>query len=184
MERVSSKYAIQRPNWYVIYTKSRQEKKVAELLMKRGYEVYCPVVKIKKAWSDRIKTVEEPLLKSYCFVKCTDVERTDVRYVPGVVRFLYWLGKPAVVKQNIITELQTNLSNYSADSIHIERITKGEELIVKTGSFVNQIGKAIEVKGKKIVMLLDQLGIKITIDTTQNRVEKVKKTLVKLEEQI
>ena len=181
MERVVPRYATQQPNWYVIYTKSRQEKKVAEQLVKRGYEVYCPLVKIKKAWSDRLKTVEEPLLKSYCFVKCTDVERTDVRYVPGVVRFLYWLGKPAVVKQNIINELQKNLSNYSADSIQIERINVGENLVVKTGSFVNQVGKALEVKGNKIIMLLEQLGIKISIDTTQNRVEKMNKTRVKLE---
>ena len=78
--------------------------------------------------------------------------------------------------------IQKNLSNYSADSIQIERIEKGENLVVKSGAFVNQIGKAIEVKGKKIVMLLEQLGIKITIDTTQNRVEKVKKILIKLEE--
>ena len=182
MEPVASRYEIQQPNWYVIYTKSRQEKKVAELLIKRGYEVYCPVVKIKKAWSDRLKTVEEPLLKSYCFVKCTDIERSDVHYVTGVVRFLYWLGKPAVVKQNIINELQNNLSNYSVDSIQIERITAGENLVVKTGSFVNQVGKALEVKGSRIVMLLEQLGIKITIDTTQNRVEMVRKIHVKLEE--
>jgi len=155
---------------------------VADLLSERGFEVYCPVVKTKKAWSDRLKTVEEPLLKSYCFVKCTDVERSEVRFVPGVVRFLFWLGKPAVVKQNVINQLQKNLSNYSADSIQIERIEKGENLVVKSGAFVNQIGKAIEVKGKKIVMLLEQLGIKITIDTTQNRVEKVRKILVKLEE--
>ena len=182
MEPIASRYAIQRPNWYVIYTKSRCEKKVADLLSERGFEVYCPLVKTKKAWSDRLKTVEEPLLKSYCFVKCTDVERSEVRFVPGVVRFLYWLGKPAVVKQSVINQLQKNLSNYSADCIQIERIEKGESLVVKSGPFVNQIGKTIEVKGKRIVMLLEQLGIRITIDTLQNRVEKVKKILIKLEE--
>ena len=182
MEPIASRYAIQRPNWYVIYTKSRCEKKVADLLSESGFEVYCPLVKTKKAWSDRLKTVEEPLLKSYCFVKCTDVERPEVRFVPGVVRFLFWLGKPAVVKQNVINQLQKNLSNYSANSIQIERIEKGEDLVVKSGPFVNQIGKTIEVKGKRIVMLLEQLGIRITIDTLQNRVEKVKKILIKLEE--
>lgn len=182
MEPIASRYASQRPNWFVIYTKSRCEKKVADLLSERGFEVYCPLVKTKKAWSDRLKTVEEPLLKSYCFVKCTDQQRTEVRFVPGVVRFLYWLGKPAVVKQSVIIQLQKNLNNYSAESIQIERITKGEDLVVKSGSFVNQIGRAIEVKGKRIVMLLEQLGIRITIDTTQNRVEKVRKTLIKMEE--
>jgi transcription antitermination factor NusG len=87
-----------------------------------------------------------------------------------------------MVKQTVINQLQKNLRNYSADSIQIERIEKGENLVVKSGPFVNQIGRTIEVKGKRIVMLLEQLGIRITVDTTQNRVEKVKKILVKMEE--
>jgi transcription antitermination factor NusG len=87
-----------------------------------------------------------------------------------------------MVKQTVINQLQKNLRNYSADSIQIERIEKGENLVVKSGPFVNQIGRTIEVKGKRIVMLLVQLGIRITIDTLQNRVEKVKKILVKMGE--
>ena len=55
-------------NWYVIYTKSRYEKAVSEKLALSGIEVYCPLLKRKKLWSDRWKWVEEPLFRSYCFV--------------------------------------------------------------------------------------------------------------------
>jgi len=172
---------VQSPNWYVIYTKSRQEKKVAERLLEAGFEVYCPLIKVKKVWSDRLKTIEEPLLKSYCLVKCTEVERTKVRYIPGVVQFLYWLQKPAVVKDGIIADLRITLSNYSADSIQVDTIEKGEKLVVKSGVFKNQTGNAVEIKGNKIIMLLEQLNIKITIDTTQNRVEQTKKVILRKE---
>ncbi len=171
MESIKSRYTIQQKQWYVVYTKSRQEKKVAERLLSAGFEVYCPLVKVKKVWSDRLKTVEEPLLKSYCFVKCTEAQRSEVRYIPGIVQFLHWLSKPATVKDNIIEQLRINLGNFSAESIQIDTIKKGERIVVKTGVFKNQIGETILVKGTKLTMLLEQLGIKITIDTSINCVE-------------
>ena len=51
--------------WYVLYTKSRHEKKVADRLRAAGFTVYCPLQKINKRWSDRTKIIEEPLFKGY-----------------------------------------------------------------------------------------------------------------------
>ena len=41
--------------WYVLYTKSRNEKKVASLLAAKGIEVYSPLQEVIKQWSDRKK---------------------------------------------------------------------------------------------------------------------------------
>ena len=60
--------------WYALYTKPRWEKKVYRLLSERGMEAYCPLNKVKKKWSDRIKLVEEPLFKSYVFVHTEEEE--------------------------------------------------------------------------------------------------------------
>ena len=87
--------------WYVLYTKPRWEKKVYQLLMEQGIESYCPLNKTRKKWSDRVKWVEEPLFKSYVFVKIAEDRRTEVRMVNGVVNFVYWLSKPAIVKDKI-----------------------------------------------------------------------------------
>ena len=65
-------------NWYVLYTKSRNEKLVAERLKEIGIETYCPVLKKVKQWSDRKKVVEEPLFKSYVFVRLEEHNRKDV----------------------------------------------------------------------------------------------------------
>ncbi len=56
-------------HWYAIYTKPRWEKKVHHLLSEKGLEAYCPLNKVTRKWSDRMKTVEEPLFKSYVFVQ-------------------------------------------------------------------------------------------------------------------
>jgi len=45
-----------------------------------------------------MKTIEEPLFKSYVFVRVEEKDRTEVRYVDGVLNYVYWNGKPAVVK--------------------------------------------------------------------------------------
>ena len=64
--------------WYAIYTKSRNEKKVSSLLAEQDIEHYLPLVKKIRQWSDRRKTVEEPLFSSYIFVHITEKEHLPV----------------------------------------------------------------------------------------------------------
>ena len=47
-----------------------------------------------------MKIVEEPLFKSYVFVKVNDEDRSDVRMTPGVINFVYWQGKPALKEKD------------------------------------------------------------------------------------
>ena len=93
-------------NWYVVYTKARNEKKAALLLEKSGIDVYCPTVKEVRQWSDRKKTVEVPLFSSYLFVHLAPKERELVYAAPGVVRYLFWLNRPAIVKDQEIETLK------------------------------------------------------------------------------
>ena len=75
--------------WLAIYTRPRWEKKVNQLLTEKGFESYCPLNKVKRKWSDRIKVVEEPLFKSYVFVKVAEEDRSEVRMTSGAINFVY-----------------------------------------------------------------------------------------------
>ena len=75
----SKKNHIATRKWLAIYSRPRWEKKVNQLLVEKGFESYCPLNKVRRKWSDRMKIVEEPLFKSYVFVKVTDEDRTAVR---------------------------------------------------------------------------------------------------------
>ena len=90
-------------NWYVVYTKPKWEKKVAEQLTQRGIECYCPIVTEVRQWSDRKKKVEVPLFNSYVFVRLAEVDRNLVFQSSGVVRYLFWLAKPAIVRDEEIS---------------------------------------------------------------------------------
>ncbi|MCK7558014.1 UpxY family transcription antiterminator [Chitinophaga sedimenti] len=83
--------------WYAVYTKSRCEKKVAALLARKQLECYCPMNEVESQWSDRRKIVQEPLFKSYVFVRIPERLMSVVRQTEGVVNFVYWLGRPAVI---------------------------------------------------------------------------------------
>src|SRR5512138_2508364 len=98
--------------WYAIYTKPRWEKKVHARMAERGLESYCPLNKVRKQWSDRIKLVEEPLFKSYVFVRVSPEDQTRVRMVDGVLNYVYWQGKPAVVRDEEIDAIRRFMNEY------------------------------------------------------------------------
>ncbi|MFW1373630.1 transcription termination/antitermination NusG family protein, partial [Vibrio parahaemolyticus] len=64
--------------WHALYTKPRWEKKIDTVLLRKGVESWCPLQKVERQWSDRKKIIEDPLFKSYVFVKIDDTERTKV----------------------------------------------------------------------------------------------------------
>ena len=76
--------------WYPVYTNSRAEKKAYQELQRKGIEAYLPLKKEWRQWSDRKKIVEEPLFKSYIFVRISNKEHAEVLMTQGVSRFLYF----------------------------------------------------------------------------------------------
>lgn len=85
--------------WYVFYTKSRQEKKVRDLLEKGGFEVFLPTQKVMRQWSDRKKRVEVPLFNSYIFVNDFEHRIPEIVQVPGIAWNIRLNGKPAILRQ-------------------------------------------------------------------------------------
>jgi transcription antitermination factor NusG len=144
--------------WYAIYTKPRWEKKVNSLLLQKDIEVYCPLNKVKRKWSDRIKTIEEPLFKSYVFVKINDEERASVRMTNGVVNFVYWNGKPAVIKEKEIQTIKRFLDEYeNVQAVKME-LAAGDRVQVIAGPMMDKEGKILEVKNKTAKLCIDSLG--------------------------
>ena len=90
--------------WFVFYTKSRQEKKVNELLQRAGYEVFLPMHRVLRQWSDRKKKVELPLFNSYIFVKEEEHKLQNILQYPGVAWTIKLNGKPATLREQ---ELET-----------------------------------------------------------------------------
>ena len=157
--------------WYAIYTKPRWEKKVHELVRARGMESYCPLNKVRKKWSDRFKVVEEPLFKSYLFVRLSEAEKAVIRYVDGVVNFVYWLGKPAQVRQDDIERIKRFLDEYS--DIRVEQVKDpqvGDKVMILSGVFMEQEGTVLSADKKRVEIRIESLGVKLVAQIDKDKV--------------
>ena len=146
------------PKWLAVYTKPRWEKKVNKLLQEKGVESYCPLNKVRRKWSDRIKTVEEPLFKSYVFVKVNEVDRTPVRMTNGVINFVYWNGKPAVIKEREINAIKRFLDEYENVEVKPIDLKIDQRVIVTGGPLMDQEGKIVSLRQKIAKVAIDSLG--------------------------
>ncbi|RYZ28612.1 MAG: antitermination protein NusG [Chitinophagaceae bacterium] len=102
--------------WYIIHTRSRWEKKVADCLDQKGIESYCPIKKVKRKWSDRIKTLDEPVFKACVFVRIAHEQRTAVRLTDGVMNFVYQNGKPVMVTEREMRNIRKKLDLVNVES--------------------------------------------------------------------
>ena len=148
-------------SWHVIYTKSRAEKKVEEKLNNYGIKAYCPVKEEIKQWSDRKKKILVPVLPSMILVNIDEQERNKVFDIPGVVRYMFWLKKHAIVKDSEVASLKSLLSQNNIISQNTETLMVGEKINVP--EFENQIGIIKKISTNKIWVVLKNLGYVIKL---------------------
>lgn len=161
--------------WYAVYTKPRWEKKVHALLMEKGLECYCPLNKVHRKWSDRIKIVEEPLFKSYVFVRVNEEEKTPVRMINGVVNFVYWQGKPAVIKDKEIITIRKFLNEYEDVEVRQLDLTPDTPVMVKQGVLMGKKGTVKRVLRKKVEVLIESIGFALTAYIDKSKVVVIEK---------
>ena len=148
--------------WFVLYTKPNFEIKVANSINSMGIEAYCPVYKEIRQYSDRKKKIIKPLIPSYIFLKLPEQNRNKVFIVPGVVRYLFWLGKPAQVMEKEIELLKGNL-NDNYDEVLISKLTKGKEYTIPSGPLKGRTGTVLDVLKNKLRLELPSLGLFVTL---------------------
>lgn len=145
--------------WLVIYTRPRWEKKVEKQLNERGIEAYCPLRQVENQWADRKKNVSLPLFNSYVFVRVALREEATVLYTLGVLNYVYFMGRPAVVPDKAIEDIKTNVAIYKdIEVVNVQNIAVGDHVLIKQGIFVNQKGQVLQVNGKNVLMILDKIN--------------------------
>lgn len=92
--------------WYALRTKSRHEKLVRDQLDKQGIEPLLPTVKRLSQWKDRKKEIEVPLFSGYCFVRFSQLEKTPVRKIVGVVEIVGSGSRPEPIPEEEIDGLR------------------------------------------------------------------------------
>ena len=157
--------------WYAVYTKPRWEKKVAALLLEAGIENYCPINKVTRQWSDRKKVVLEPVFKGYVFVKVEEQKKWDVKSIPGILNFVYWLGKPAVIRDEEIDVIRKFLNEFNDVQVESKGLVVNSEVRIKQGVLMNYHGIIVEVIGSRAVVKIDSLDLQLSAHFDKKNLE-------------
>lgn len=162
--------------WYALYVHSRAEKRVYAYLTDRGYEAYLPLVVKMKKWSDRMKQVEEPLFKSYLFVRVDIRKYFDVLNIPGVTKFVSFERKAVVVPQNQINAIKKYCNDYTdgEEEVKETEFHEGQLVRITNGAMAGLIGRLAPIESKKrLVVFIESVGHYLPINISRAKVEPV-----------
>jgi transcription antitermination factor NusG len=161
-------------HWYAVYTRSRWEKRLMELLTDKGIEAYVPLRKVIHQWSDRKKLIDEPIIRSYCFVKVGEKDYYEVLNTPGAVRYIWFSGKPAAIPERQINTLKAITgSDVEVDCV-ADIFKPGVQVIVNAGPLTGITGELVSVANKKKVLIrIDHLNQVLTLSISPLLIERV-----------
>ncbi|HTM93732.1 MAG TPA: UpxY family transcription antiterminator [Flavisolibacter sp.] len=145
-------------NWYAVYTRPKWEKKVSELIGKKNLQTYCPLNRVVRQWSDRKKVIFEPLFTAYVFVQCTEKEHVLVKQTPGVINLVYWLKKPAVIRDVEIEMIQRFLNEHENVKLEKTPVNVNDIVRIVNGALMDEEGQVLEVRNKTVKVVLPSLG--------------------------
>ena len=122
--------------WFLLKTKTRQEKRAMENLKRQRAECYCPEVLVEKIIRGKKSQVIEILFPGYLFVNFRNPESSilSVKNTRGVHSFVSFGGTPARVPSQLIQELKEKTK--PSQNLLISNLPKrGDKLKVTDGPF-------------------------------------------------
>jgi transcription antitermination factor NusG len=157
--------------WYAIYTRGKWEKKVSHTLANKNITVYCPLNRVFKKWSDRKKIIYEPLFTSYVFVNLSPGEFSEVKQCDGVINFVYWLGAPAVIRDEEIETIKTFLNENENVKLVKADVNMNDNVRIISGPLTDVHGKVIEIRHKTVKVYLPTLGYQMIAEVEKGNLE-------------
>lgn len=160
--------------WLALYTKGRHEKFIYNQLIRKRIEAFLPTRTIKRRWSDRTVSIEEPLFKSYLFVRTAYPETGEVLRTQGAVKFVSVQGAPIPINEKVIASIKSFMVHDMAVDPFPYLMT-GDRVIVCQGIFKGIEGFISRKDSKRcrLVISIDALMASVSVEIDSGLVEKV-----------
>jgi len=158
-------------NWYIVYTFPNLEKKIYNELTKKKIKAYLPLQNVIRQWSDRKKEIKVPMFPNYVFINSTERERFKLLKIGGVLKFITFEGKPAMVSEDEIS----NIMKFETMVFEIEsNLVSGDEVIIVDGPFTGLQGKLFFKRGKeRLGVHLSSINQSLSIEVCSTSLRKV-----------
>ena len=162
--------------WHALYVRSRSEKKVLSQLVEMGVEAYLPLITVVRKWSDRRMKVQEPLFKSYVFVRSNNKQYIPILNVYGVVRFVCFEREAVVVPENQIVAIKKFVSDYeNGEEFKMqndEELKVGQKVRIINGPMKGLTGRLDTIRNKRhLIVYIDVVGQYIPVHIPRAKVE-------------
>ncbi len=148
--------------WYAVCCKPRREAVAEENLLRQGFHVYLPLIRIRQRrrgqWIDAV----EVLFPLYIFIRLDPLRRSTatVRSTRGVVGLVRFGGQPAVVPDAVMEALLRRED--AASGLHQDNrplFSAGEASKLVGGPLTGMEGVFTQQDGdKRVIVLLELLG--------------------------
>ena len=148
--------------WFAVTCKPRQEAVAEENLLRQGFHVYLPRIRIRLRrrghWIDAV----EVLFPRYIFIRIDPQRRSTatVRSTRGAVGMVRFGGQPAVVPDAVMDALKQRED--AASGMHEDQrplFNAGEAVKLVDGPLAGMEGVFTEQDGdKRVIILLELLG--------------------------
>ncbi len=152
--------------WIAVYTKARHEKVVHEQLLKKNIDVFLPLIRSKRRWSDRTKWVDIPLFRSYVFANIELNNHLFVLQTVGVHHIIRFKDEIAVIPNEQIQAIRLMLEGgYTPEST--DYFVVGDEAEIMAGPMKGVQGIVSRIDGEnKFVLKIDaiQHAISVRVD--------------------
>jgi transcriptional antiterminator RfaH len=148
-------------SWYVVYTKASQEKVACENLLRQGYVVYLPRIKVVKRIRGLVQVLLEPLFPRYVFVQPASAEQSlaPVRSTMGVSNIVRFGQEPALMNADTLQDIRNfEIHRNALRDSDISPFQPGERVQVTGGPLSGLEGLISSVSQQRIVVLLQLLG--------------------------
>jgi transcription antitermination factor NusG len=164
--------------WHALYTRHQHEKNVAELLSRKGFEVFLPLYNTTRRWKDRTKALSLPLFPCYVFLKGGLDRHLQIITTPGIHTILAVAGHPAAIPEEEITAVQRMVTS----SLHVEPypfLECGDRVRVTSGALEGIEGILVRKKNSlRLVLTVELLMKSISVEVDAWTVERLERAAV------
>ena len=171
---MTSNQSKQNRSWYLVVTKPKSEFKAQENLSRQGYEIYLPLVQTSRRSNGKNVKRTEAFFPRYLFIsldKETD-NWSPIRSTIGVAGMVRFGGMPAVVPENMITNLKNNENEFGLQSFEKKELKQGDKVEIIDGPFEGYQAVYQKMKStERVSVLLDIVGKNTQVTLSVNELE-------------
>jgi len=154
----------------VAYTKPRHEKRVEQQMQNCGIDCFLPLYLSLRRWKDRRKQLQLPLFPGYVFVHFSLTDRLRVLQLPGVLEFVSFQGRPAVLAETEMEILRNGLDPARAEPYPF--LTVGRRVRIHAGPVAGLEGVLVRRKSRmRVVVSIDSIRRAIAVEVDAKEIE-------------